>query len=220
MRKLVRENGLSIAMLCAFLIFFTAQSLTGYRAYNLDQEEHGESTAGFGEYLTSGHFIEATFENWESEFFQMSAYVFLTVFLYQRGSVESKNPDEKEPTDEDPRLHAKDPDAPWPVRRGGFVLLLYKYSLTLAFVLLFLISFALHAWGGAQEYSEEQIAHGGESVTTLHFVRTSAFWFQSFQNWQSEFLAVGSIVILSIFLRQQGSPESKPVAAPHSATGG
>jgi hypothetical protein len=96
---------------------------------------------------------------------------------------------------------------------------LYEHSLAVAFVLLFLVSFVLHAIGGAREYSQEQIAHGGQAVSTAEFLRTSEFWFQSFQNWQSEFLAVFSIVVLSVFLRQRGSPESKPVAAPHSKTG-
>jgi Domain of unknown function (DUF6766) len=106
------------------------------------------------------------------------------------------------------------------VRKGGWVLKLYKHSLSLAFLLLFLVSFALHAVGGAREYNEEQLQHGGEMVSTLGYITTARFWFESFQNWQSEFLAIGAMVALSVFLRQQGSPESKPVDAPHSETGG
>jgi len=219
MSRFLRNNGLTLAMLGVFLIFLAAQSATGYRSYNSDQEEHGESTVGYGKYLTSGHFAEATFENWESEFFQMAAYVFLTVFLFQRGSSESKDPDKDEAVDEDPRQKANDPNAPWPVRQGGVVLSIYKNSLSLAFLLLFLVSLLLHAHGGAREYSQEQLAHGGEPVSTVEFMETAEFWFQSFQNWQSEFLAVAAIAFLSIYLRQQGSPESKPVAAPHSQTG-
>ena len=105
------------------------------------------------------------------------------------------------------------------MRQGGLILKFYENSLALALVLLFLMSFALHAIGGAREYSQSQVADGGQAVSTTEFLRTSEFWFQSFQNWQSEFLAVFSIVVLSIFLRQRGSPESKPVAAPHRDTG-
>jgi hypothetical protein len=159
-------------------------------------------------------------ENWESEFFQMGWYVLLTVFLFQKGSSESKKPDEKEPVDRDPRQSKNKKDAPWPVRKGGFVLKLYENSLSLAFLLLFLLSFFLHALGGARVYNEEQAQHGGELVSsTWQYMGTSRFWFESFQNWQSEFLAIFAMVVLSIWLRQKGSPESKPVDAPHSQTG-
>jgi hypothetical protein len=202
-----------------FAIFLVAQSVSGMRSYNQDQHEHNEPTVGYGAYLRTGHFVEATFENWESEYLQMSVYVLFTAFLFQRGSAESKDPDEEEPVDEDPRQRPGEPDAPWAVRRGGPALAVYQHSLTLALLLLFLASFVLHAWGGARNYSEEQVAHGGDAVSTLKFMRTSTFWFQSFQNWQSEFLAVASLAWLSIFLRQRGSPESKPVASPHRQTG-
>jgi hypothetical protein len=206
-------------MLGFFAVFLVAQSVTGMRTDNEDRREHGEATIGYGEYLRSGHFVEATFENWESEYLQMGVYVLFTAFLYQRGSAESKDPDKDEAVDADPRQHLRDPEAPWPVRRGGVVLRLYEHSLSLALFLLFFGAFVLHAWGGGREYSEEQVAHGGKAVSTLEFMETSAFWFQSFQNWQSEFLAVASLAWLSIFLRQRGSPESKPVAAPHRETG-
>ncbi|MBA2595206.1 MAG: hypothetical protein M3Q50_12040 [Chloroflexota bacterium] len=219
MRRFVRDNGLSLVMFALFGLFLLAQSVTGWHVYNDDHQDHGESQIAYGAYLRTGHFIEATFENWESEYLQMGAYVLFTVFLFQRGSSESKDPDKSEPVDENPRQAKTDPDASWPVRKGGIWLTLYEYSLTIALLLLFFFSFVLHAAGGAREYSEEQLAHGGHAVSTLEFVRTDEFWFQSFQNWQSEFLAMGSIVVLSIFLRQRGSPESKPVAAPHAATG-
>jgi len=219
MRRFLRDNGLTLTMLALFLIFLASQSVTGYRVYNQDQTEHGEETVSYGDYLTTGHFVEATFENWESEFFQMAAYVFMTVFLFQRGSSESKDPDKPEAVDEDPRSKADDPNAPWPVKRGGVILSIYKNSLSLAFLLLFVVALVLHARGGAREYSEEQLAHGGQPVSTVEFAETAEFWFQSFQNWQSEFLAVAAIAFLSIYLRQEGSPESKPVAAPHSQTG-
>jgi len=219
LKRFLRDNSLGLVMFGLFAIFLFAQSVTGFQVYNDDQLEHGETTISYPEYLRTGHFVEATFENWESEYLQMGAYVLFTVFLFQRGSSESKDPDKEESVDEDPRQEQDRGDLPWPVRTGGLSLKVYEYSLSIAFVLLFLISFIIHAIGGAREYSQEQLAHGGQAVSTWEFLQTSEFWFQSFQNWQSEFLAVFSIVVLSIFLRQRGSPESKPVAAPHSETG-
>ena len=219
MRRWVRENSLSIALFGFFVLFITAQSLTGWRSFNADQTEHHQRTLSYGSYLTSAHFVEATFENWESEFLQMASYVLLTVWLVQKGSSESKPLNGDPELDADPRTQRDQEDAPDPVRRGGLWLVLYENSLGLAFAVLFLMSITMHALGGAREYSAEQVAHGGSPVGVGRFVTTSTFWFQSFQNWQSEFLAVGTIVVLSIFLRQRGSPESKPVAAPHSQTG-
>ena len=220
MNGFVRRNSL---LLLSFFLFFATflvgQSVTGHHVYNADQEEHGEPAISMQEYLTTGHFLEATMENWESEFLQMGAYVLLTVWFRQKGSAESKKLAEEEAVDKDP-LEDVRPDSPWPVRRGkGIVLTLYKNSLSLAFFVLFATAFTLHVVGGAHEYSAEQQAHGGTPVSTSEFLRTAQFWFQSLQNWQSEFLAVGSMAVLSIYLRQRGSPESKPVGAPHTATG-
>jgi hypothetical protein len=158
-------------------------------------------------------------ENWESEFLQMAAFVLLTTMLFQKGSAESKDPDKRESVDRDPRRVKPHADMPWPVRRGGVILRIYEHSLSIAMFLLFLISFLLHARGGALDFSEDQLAHGGSPVTTMEYMSTARFWFESFQNWQSEFLAVFAIVFLSIFLRQRASPESKPVSAPHAHTG-
>jgi hypothetical protein len=209
-----------------FVACLFGQSLTGWRVYNQDEQEHGGETVGYGRYFLTGHFVEATFENWESEFLQMGMFVFLTAFLVQKGSAESKKPEgeggEEEQEEDDggeQRARRDGSDAPWPVRRGGWVLKIYENSLSLAFFILFLIAFVLHAMGGAAEFSQEQLAHGQKAVSTLAFLATSQFWFESFQNWQSEFLAVLAMVVLSIFLRQKGSPESKPVEKPHDATG-
>ncbi|MDP9440765.1 MAG: hypothetical protein M3P34_00995 [Actinomycetota bacterium] len=219
MRRRLQENSLSlVAFGLFFLVFILGQTMSGQRVYNEEQREHGEAPVPMTEYLTTGHFVEATSENWESEFLQMGAYVLLTVWFRQKGSAESKKLDGEEPEDADPRQDLR-PDSPRAVKMGGLALGLYKNSLSLAFFGLFLLSFGLHAAGGAREYSSEQVAHGGQKVTALEYLRTSQFWFESLQNWQSEFLAVAAIVTLTIFLRQQGSPESKPVAAPHSETG-
>jgi hypothetical protein len=220
MSKILRNNGLSIVLILLFLLFLAGQAVAGMYEYNDEQQDHGQPTVDFTGYLNTSHFVEATMENWESEFFQMFFFVVLTACLYQKGSAESKDPDKEEPVDRDPRKSRKKKDAPWPVRKGGLTLTVYEYSLSLAFLLLFLMSFFLHAVSGAREYNESEREHGRyEQVTTLGYMGTPRFWFESFQNWQSEFLAVGAMVVLSIFLRQRGSPESKPVDSPHSDTG-
>lgn len=217
-----RRNGLSIVFGALFLLLLAGQVLTGERQFNEERELHGEPPLPLSVYLGSGHFLEATAENWESEFLQMAAYVFLTVWLFQRGSAESKSPDEPEEVDRDPRLAdgKRLADAPWPVKRGGWVLRVYEHSLSLAFLLLFLLAFAAHAWGGLRLHNDEALAHGQAPQTLAHYLASSQFWFESLQNWQSEFLAILGMVVLSIFLRERGSPESKPVDAPHARTGG
>jgi hypothetical protein len=219
MRLFFRNNGLSIVLFGLFFFSLIGQYLTGFHEYNENNQAHGQPAAGYAEYLGEGHFIEAVFENWESEFLQMAAYVVLTIFLYQKGSSESKEPGTIEHVDFIPEQSRTDKDAPWPVRRGGLVLKLYENSLSLALFLLFAGSLVLHGYGGAKEYNQEQLEHGKATVSTVEFMGTSTFWFQSFQNWQSEFLSIGLMVVLSIFLRQKGSPESKPVDSPHSETG-
>ena len=221
MRRFLRENGLAVVWLgLFFLTLIFGQSMVGHREYNSDQKEHNRPEVTYVEYLASAHFVEATMENWESEFLQMFLFVVLTVFLYQKGSAESKKLDEEEDVDRDPRDSKNKRDAPWPVRKGGLVLKLYENSLSLAFLILFLAAFFLHAAGGAREYNQDQAEHGsGERVTTIGYMATSRFWFESLQNWQSEFLSVGLMVVLTIWLRQKGSPESTPVDAPHGQTG-
>jgi hypothetical protein len=189
----------------------------GFLAHNEDQRNRGRSTETFGEYVFSPDALEATMENWESEYLQMFFYVILTAFLYQKGSSESKVPGEDDPVDREPS--PRNPGAPWPVRRGGWVLKIYENSLAIAFALMFFISFVLHGIGGVSDYNEDRVQAGKMAISTFHYFFTSKFWFESLQNWQSEFLAIASMVILSIFLRQKGSPESKPVDAPCSQTG-
>ncbi|GAB2563767.1 DUF6766 family protein [Spirosoma aerophilum] len=218
MKKYLRENGLSILFLLITIITLSGQIVVGWHDFNNDLSDYDRAPVSFSTYLTSGHCIEAVFENWESEFLQMGLYVLLTVSLYQKGSSESKSLDEPEEVDREPSPTRK--GAPWPVRKGGLVLKLYENSLSIAFFLLFGFSFFLHALGGAKEYNTEQALKGkAEMLTMWEFMGTSEFWFQSLQNWQSEFLSVLSIVVLSIFLRQKGSPESKPVDAPNAETG-
>ena len=219
MRRGPRAYGLSIVITLLFACSMVGQTIAGLRAFNEAQREHDRAEVTLSGYLRTGHFLEATAENWESEFLQMMAYVVLTAFLFQVGSAESKKLGEPEAVDRDPRFSKHKLDAPWPVRRGGVFLTIYENSLSLAFAILFLISFALHGLGGARAHNADAVAHGGEPLSVADFMATSQFWFESFQNWQSEFLSLVAMVVLSIFLRQRGSPESKPVDAAHGDTG-
>ena len=220
MKKMWRHNGLSIVMLGMFVIFLFGQAWSGWLEDNEDRIEHGQRRQPLSTYLTSAHFAEATTENWESEFLQMGGFVLFAAFLYQKGSAESRDPDKREEVDRDPRNVRDKRNAPWPVRRGGWILKIYENSLSLAFFLLFAASFILHAVSGRLKFNEEQALHGAPAVSLGGYMTSSRFWFESFQNWQSEFLAIGCMVVFSIYLRQKGSPESKPVDAPHSQTGG
>jgi hypothetical protein len=206
-------------MFALFVLSFTGQVLAGRATYNDEQREHGQPTVSVREYLTTGAFVEATAENWESEFLQMGLFVLLSVFLYQRGSSESKRIEEPEEVDQNPRAALDDPDAPWPVRRGGLALVLYEHSLSIVLLTLFALSFVAHAAGGARDYNDGQATHGGTPVSTFGYMATSRFWFESLQNWQSEFFSVALLVVLSIWLRERGSPQSKPVAAGKKETG-
>jgi hypothetical protein len=220
MRTWVRDNGLTLALLLLFAASFAGHAVTGLVENNKNLAEHGQATFTFGQYLVSGAFLSTVFENWESEFLQMCAYVMLTAYLYQRGSPESKDPDQAEaPQDRDPALDAHKTDAPWPVRKGGAWRALYSHSLGLAMFGLFLSSLVLHWLNSARDAAEEAMQHGSPPPTALQHLADAHFWFESFQNWQSEFLSTAVLVVLGIVLRERGSPESKPVGAPHSQTG-
>ena len=215
--KRFKNNSLSLVFLLLFFFAMIGQTVTGLKQYNEEVKEHGGREISIGQYLSSGHFIEATFENWESEFLQMGLFIVLSVFLYQKGSSESKDPDGDNETDEEPDPKKK--DAPWPVRKGGAILWLYKNSLSIAFFLLFLFSFIGHFFGSMKNYNLQQSLQHKAIENASEYITNSKFWFESFQNWQSEFLSVFSIVILTIYLRQKGSAQSKPVDASNSETG-
>lgn len=205
MRRFFHNNGLSLVLLALFLSLWAGQSIAGFYVHNDDQQFHGNPLISYSEYIASGHFWQATGENWESEFLQMGFYVILTSFLFQKGSAESNDPDQSA----EPAGKRRRKPATW----------IYRNSLSLAFLGLFAVAFAIHAWGGLAELNEERAEHGEPTESLGEFLSGSEFWFQSFQNWQSEFLAVLAIVVLSIFLRQDGSPESKAVPDPNSKTG-
>ena len=210
------RNSLTIVFLILTLITISGQAFTGLKQYNEELSEHNQAAVSLVEYLSSGHFLQATFENWESEFLQMGVFIWLTVFLRQKGSSESKKLDGEEEVDKEPVPHK---DAPWPVKKGGFVLAVYKHSLTLSLLLLFLISFTLHWYGSNKDFNEKNLLEGKPMEGMISYLSNSRLWFESFQNWQSEFLSIFAIVFLSIYLREFASPQSKPVDAPHSETG-
>lgn len=217
MKRFLKNNGLSIVFFFLFMVAMVGQAVTGLKEHNQEIVEDGGQAIGMSEYLTSGHFLQATFENWESEFFQMMLFVVLTIFLYQKGSSESKDPEGKEEVDRKPNPHRK--DAPWPVKRGGLALAVYKHSLSIALFLLFAISFFMHWYGSMKDFNQEELLKGKPTETAFQYFGNSRFWFESFQNWQSEFLSVFAIVVLTIFLRQYKSAQSKPVDAPDDETG-
>lgn len=208
--KFLNNNSLSIVVLVFMIIFLSGQFVAGWNDRNDELKEKNLPPLRFSEYFTSGHFIQATFENWESEFLQMALYVLLTVSLRQKGSAESKSIDGEEDVDREPKAH---PNSPWPVKKGGLWLKLYSHSLSIAFGLLFLFSFVMHLYGSLKNYNEEQLEKMLPQISWTEYIAKSRFWFESFQNWQSEFLAVAAIVLLTIWLREKGSSQSKPVDA-------
>lgn len=211
MRTFFRDNGLTIALVALFLFSALGMIWSGHAAYNEELREHGSAAIGLLTYMTSGDFLSALFENWESEFLQMSAYVMLTAMLFQRGSAESRDPDDPDRPDD---------ELPTAIRRRNPILSwLYSYSLGLALALLFIMSFGLHWWASLAAANEEALRHGGELQSLGSYLLDAKLWFESFQNWQSEFMSTAVLVVLSIFLRHKGSPESKPAGAANSETG-
>ncbi|HUQ38195.1 MAG TPA: DUF6766 family protein [Aestuariivirga sp.] len=201
--KLFRDNGLTIVLLLMFAFSLGGMALTGLAAFNAEQLEHGGRAISLAEFLLSSRFISVTFENWESEFLQMATYVILTAYMFQRGSAESRDPDS--------------PDRPKDA--ATTVSWLYAHSLGLALIALFVISLVLHWLASASDAAHEAVLHGQTAGGVLDHLGEPQFWFESFQNWQSEFLSTAVLVVLSIFLRYKGSPESKPVLARNSETG-
>lgn len=217
MKTFLRNNGLSVCFFLLFLAAMAGQIIFGFEEYNKDLIEEGASEVTLCSYFATGHFIESTFENWESEFLQMGLLVVLTIFLQQKGSSESKDFDKDEEVDREPSASRK--GAPGLVKKGGWILALYKYSLTIALFLLFALSSLLHFYGSLKDENEQLFLKGKTLETASNYITDSRFWFESFQNWQSEFLSIFAIIVLSIYLRQIGSSQSKPVDAPHMETG-
>lgn len=211
------KNGLTIVFFLLFLFSLAGQFFTGWKEYNNDLQDDKFPPVTLSKYMVSGHFISATFENWESEFLQMALFVILTRTLRQKGSSESKKLDGKEEVDREPDSDKE--DAPWPVHKGGLVLALYKHSLSIILILLYLLSLGMHTYGSLKDFNAEQLRLGKPLESFFEYLTDSRLWFESFQNWQSEFLSIFAIVILSIYFRQQGSSQSKPVDAANFETG-
>jgi hypothetical protein len=219
MAKLLRNNGLTIVLMLLFLVTIVGQWIAGWLVQNEELARHGEEVLTLGAYAIDPEFLSSVFENWESEFLQMSAYVVLTAMLIQKGSAESRDPDDP-PRDGDPEAQARnDSDSPRMLLAGPSARWLYAHSLGLALFGLFLLSFLLHWWNSAKSAAERASQHGDVPPGLLAYLGDPQLWFESFQNWQSEFLSTAVLVVLSIWLRQRESPESKAVAAPHEATG-
>jgi hypothetical protein len=206
-----RDNGLTIALVAMLLFSALGMIWSGHSAYNEELRDHGSAAVGFLGYLKSGDFLSALFENWESEFLQMSAYVMLTAMLFQRGSAESRDPDDPDRPDDELPLATR--------RRNPVLSWFYSYSLGITLATLFVISFALHWWASLAAANEEAGRHGNEVLTLGDYLLDAQLWFESFQNWQSEFMSTAVLIVLSIFLRHKGSPESKPAGASNSDTG-
>lgn len=218
MRRFFKDNGLTIVLMLLFLGSILGQWLTGWRFQNAELAEHGEAALTLAQYATHPQFAATVFENWESEFLQMSAYVLLTCWFFQKGSAESADPDEP-PRDENLAAQAQKSGAPAILRRGPSARWLYANSLGLALLALFLVSFLLHWRFSAAQAAAEAVTHGQTPLSPFEYLFDAQLWFESFQNWQSEFLSTAVLVVLTIFLRQRESPESKAVAAPHGQTG-
>ena len=218
MPRALKNNGLTIVLMLLFLASLVGQWISGWAFQNEQLSSHGEKEISLGAFLLDPLFISSVFENWESEFLQMSAYVVLTAMLIQRGSAESRDPDAPK---RDTGLKAKGQarDAPHILRAGPGARWLYSHSLGIALFTLFLLSFVLHWWHSAKAAAAEAVLHGEPPHGPLDYLADPQLWFESFQNWQSEFLATAVLVVLSIWLRQKESPESKAVAAPHKETG-
>jgi hypothetical protein len=208
--KFLRDNGLTITLVIVTILCIAGMIASGLRVENDMLAKHGQPPLGVLAYTASGAFLSALFENWESEFLQMSAYVMLTAVLFQRGSAESRDPDD--PGREGDALAGRHETSP-------FRAWLYAHSLGLALAALFVMSFILHWLASAAASNQEALLHNAEIKSALAYLTDAQFWFESFQNWQSEFLSTAVLVVLSIFLRFRGSPESKPVSARNSDTG-
>lgn len=220
MHGFLRNNSLTVVLFLLFALSLAGEAVAGWLAHGSELTQHGRGTIAFLDYLSTGHFISGTFENWESEFLQMALYVLLTAMLVQKGSPESRNPESGPAEQHEAEAEARrKPDAPWPLRRGGLVARLYAHSLSAALILLLAVSFWLHVVGSTRHANEQAAWHDAPAQTVADTLGDAEFWFESFQNWQSEFLSIAVFIVLGIYLRERGSPESKRLAAGHDETG-
>jgi hypothetical protein len=220
-RRFLRENGLSLAFGALFLLTLLGQAFAGHAQYNDERTTAGLEPISLLSFVTSSTFGVDVMENWQSEYLQFFLYVFATVWLIQRGSSESKKPGEEGPeSDKEQQVgrHA-DEDSPGWARTGGWRTAMFSRSLGLLMGALFLLTWIASSIAGWAAYNGQQLTNHEDPVSWVGYLGEADFWNRSFQNWQSEMLAVGSMAVFSVYLRQRGSPESKPVGAPHATTG-
>jgi hypothetical protein len=219
--RFVKLNGLSIFFLAIFLAALVGQALVGHGEYNNEQLAHNGDPISLGRYVLSSEYGADVLENWQSEYLQFTLFILATVWLLQRGSPESKElGKEGRESDEDQKVgeHATEDSPRW-VRLGGWRTRIYSHSLLIVMTTIWLATWVGQSLTCYSTFNAEQLSHLEATVSWLEYIGTNDFWTRTLQNWQSEFLAVGSMAILSVYLRERGSPESKPVGAPHSATG-
>jgi hypothetical protein len=221
-RKALRDNSLSIVFGVLLLLALAGQALVGVAEYNDDARTHGLAQLDLWRYVTSSTFAVDVSENWQSEYLQFLLYILLTVWLVQRGSSESKPPEDVGPgSDKDARVGPfAQPDSPRPAKATGWLRGLYSTSLTIVMATIFLLSWLAQAVTGRVANNEERFDNQLDPLTFLQYLGDPDFWSRTLQNWQSELLAVGSMAIFTVFLRQRGSPESKEVGAPDAETPG
>jgi hypothetical protein len=218
---MLRNHSLGLFFAAIFIAALAGQALVGHADFNHAQAAHHGDPISLGRYVTSSAFGADVLENWQSEYLQFTLYIFCTVWLLQRGSPESKpleNPGRESDADQKVGEHADARSPKW-ARLGGWRTRIYENSLLIVMGAIFFASWGVQAVAGRVAYNAEQLDHQEAAVGLLRYVGSSDFWSRTLQNWQSEFLAVGSMAVLSIYLRQRGSPESKPVGAPHESTG-
>ena len=221
MSRTLRENGLALFFGTLFLLSLAGQSVAGWLDYNHLQVAEGAATSSYLQYVASSDFAVDVVENWQSEYLQFLLFIWVTVWLVQRGSPESKElGKEGTETDKDQKVlqYADASSPPW-AAVGGWRTSVFSHSLCLTMGTIFLLSWAGQAVTGRAAYNKEQLGRLEDPLTLWQYVGAADFWNRTLQNWQSEFLAVGSMAILAVFLRQRGSPESKPVGSPHESTG-
>jgi hypothetical protein len=220
-RGFLRDNALGLVFGGLFVVTLVGQALSGAADFNAQQAANGLEPVSLLEYVTSSSFGVDVMENWQSEYLQFFLYIFATVWLVQRGSAESKKPGEEGPqSDEEQQIgpHATEESPEW-ARAGGWRTALFSRSLGLLMGGLFLLTWAASSVAGWAAYNSEQLGQRQDPVSWLGYLAGADFWNRSFQNWQSEMLAVGSMAVFSVYLRQRGSPESKPVGVAHAKTG-
>jgi hypothetical protein len=221
MRAWLRDNSLSVFFFAIFVMAVAGQSLAGQRAYNAEQSSHGEPGVTYLQYLTSADFGEALMENWQSEYLQFTLFILATIWLVQRGSNESKPPQDIGTESDQRQLvggHAQANSPLW-AKVGGWRTHLYSNSLLIVMAAIFFASWLGQSVNGWRAYNDELAEHGEAAIGWTSYFAGAEFWEMTLQNWQSEFLAVGTMAVYTIYLRQRGSPESKPVGAPHDQTG-